>query len=148
MKVKFLKLHPDAEIPKKKYYKDFCYDVKAVREEEIAPNVWKYYLGFALQAENHVYNPRVRIDFDIRPRSSVWEHGMVLSNCECTIDEGFTGEISMIFYHVFPNMPRYSVGDRIGQLKIGRTEDLEFVEVEELDETDRNANGFGSTGLR
>ena len=63
MKVKFLKLHPDAEIPKKKYYKDFCYDVKAVREEEIAPNVWKYYLGFALQAENHVYNPRVRIDF-------------------------------------------------------------------------------------
>ena len=73
---------------------------------------------------------------------------MVLSNCECTIDEGFTGEISMIFYHVFPNMPRYSVGDRIGQLKLGRTEDLEFVEVEELDETDRNANGFGSTGLR
>ena len=147
MRVKFLKLHPNAEIPKKKYYEDFCYDVKAVREEEIAPNVWKYYLGFALQIEQeHIFNPRVRRGIDIRPRSSVWEHGMVLCNTTCTIDELYTGEICMIFFHVLPNMPRYKVGDRIGQLKLGATEDIEFVEVDFLDTTARGGNGFGSTG--
>lgn len=147
MRVKFLKLHPDAEIPFKKYDSDFMYDVKAVSVEEIAPNVHKYKLGFALQIEKeHIYNPKVRIDIDIRPRSSVWEHGQILTNTTCTIDQGYTGEICMIFYHVLPDMPIYRPGERIGQLKIGWTEAIEFVEVDKLDETERNANGFGSTG--
>ena len=51
MKVKTLRLHPNAAIPKKAYPNDFCYDVVAVSEEEIAPNVWKYGLGIAFQIE-------------------------------------------------------------------------------------------------
>ena len=43
-------------------------------------------------------------------------------------------------------MPRYKVGDRIGQIKIGMTLPIDFVEVEELNPTDRGMNGFGSTG--
>ena len=147
MKVKFMKLHPDAEIPKKKYAKDFCFDVKAVREEEVAPNVWKYYLGFALQIDNSgIYNSSVIHGIDIRPRSSVWKTGMMLSNSEATIDFDYRGEISMVFYHVFPDMPRYRVGDRIGQLKIGSTVDITFECAETLDSTERGTGGYGSTG--
>ena len=51
MEVKIKKLHKDALIPFKTYQSDFCYDVVAVSEEEVAPNVWKYGLGFALQIE-------------------------------------------------------------------------------------------------
>ena len=45
-----------------------------------------------------------------------------------------------------PDMPKYEPGDRVAQMKIGFTVPIEFVEVEELDETDRGNGGFGSTG--
>ena len=173
MEVKIKKLHPEAVIPYKTYPSDFCYDVVAVSEEEVAHNVWKYGLGLAFQIErgkeilikdkgfgyvgaltkevelNTEIDTRkspINLSIDFRPRSSVWKTGMVLSNCEGTIDEGYVNEVSAVFYHVMPNMPRYKVGDRIGQIKIGITFPINFVEVEELDETDRGLNGYGSTG--
>lgn len=39
MKIKLKKLHPNATLPIKARNDDFCYDVVAVSEEEIAPNV-------------------------------------------------------------------------------------------------------------
>lgn len=159
MKVKFKKYDKDARIPEKAYAKDFCYDVYAVSEEEIAPNVWKYDFGFGLQIERDIEllednaikyldlkcSP-ISLSIDIRPRSSVWKTGMVLSNCEGTGDEGYTNSYSAVFYHVMPDMPRYRVGDKIAQLKIGITFPIKFVEVEEFDETERGMRGYGSSG--
>ena len=149
MKVKVKKLNENAVIPFKTYEKDFCYDVVAVSEEEVAPNVWKYGIGLAFQIDRdslfaHRY---LNLSIDLRPRSSVWKTGMVFSNCEGTIDELYTGEVYAVFYHVFPNMERYKVGQRIGQIKIGITTPIEFVVVDELDETERNDGGYGSTGV-
>lgn len=164
MEVKIKKLNKDAVIPFKTYPSDFCYDVVAVSEEEIAPNVWKYGLGFALQIDRNkeicdVYigatdgyvGDRVYLDrkmcfsIDLRPRSSIYKTGMILSNCTGTVDENYTNEISAVFYHVMPNMPRYKVGDKIGQIKIGTTFPITFREVCELEERDRGLNGYGST---
>ena len=149
MKVKIKKLNENAVIPFKTYEKDFCYDVVAVSEEEIAPNVWKYGIGLAFQIERGglLEESDAKISIDFRPRSSVWKTGMVLSNCEGTIDELYTGEVSAVFYHVFPNMERYKIGQRIGQIKIGTTIPIEFVVVDELSETERNDGGYGSTGV-
>lgn len=144
VKVNVKRLHPDAKLPFKKYDSDFCYDVIAVSEEEVAPNVWKYGLGFSLQLVR--YSNSLKFSFDIRPRSSVWKTGMVLSNSVGTVDEHYTGEVSVVFYHVLPDMPRYKVGERIAQLKLGWTEGLQFEFVDELNETDRGSNGYGSTG--
>lgn len=165
MKVKIKKLHPDAVIPFKTYPSDFCFDVVAVSEEEIAPNVWRYGLGFALQIDrdkkmcdtyigvtdgyggDRVYlDKKTCFSIDFRPRSSIYKTGMVLSNSISTIDENYTGEIFSVFYHIMPNMPRYKVGDKIAQCKIGCTLPMEFIEVEELNPTDRADGGFGSTG--
>jgi dUTP pyrophosphatase len=44
------------------------------------------------------------------------------------------------------DLPKYEVGDRIGQIKIGYTSPIEFVEIKELTDTERGAGGFGSTG--
>jgi dUTP pyrophosphatase len=171
MKVKVLKMHPNSVLPKKAYPNDFCYDAVAVSEEEIAPNVWKYRLGLAFQIERQPETIVVstcyhggkeklhstKIDFsrspinvsiDARPRSSIWKTGMILSNCEGTIDENFTGEVSAVFYHLLPNMPRYKVGDRVCQIKLGFTLPMEFEEVESLTKTDRGTGGYGSTGLK
>lgn len=149
MKVKVKKLNENAVIPFKTYDKDFCYDVVAVSEEEVAPNIWKYGIGLAFQIERGgiLEQSDAKISIDFRPRSSVWKTGMVLSNCEGTIDELYTGEVSAVFYHLFPNMERYKVGQRIGQIKIGTTMPVEFVVVDELDETERNSGGYGSTGV-
>ena len=148
MKVKVKKLNENAVIPFKTYEKDFCYDVVAVSEEEVAPNVWKYGIGLAFQIDKEsLFGHRyLNLSIDLRPRSSVWKTGMVLSNCVGTIDELYTGEVSAVFYHVFPNMERYKVGQRIGQIKIGITTPIEFVVVDELDETERADGSYGSTG--
>ena len=154
MKVKIKKFNDKAIIPYKTHQSDFCYDCVATSCEEVAPNVYKYGLGFGLQIDrkesvelvNSAINSPINLDIDFRPRSSVWKTGMSLSNCEGTIDEGYINKISAVFYHVMPNMPKYEVGDRIGQIKIGVTFPMEFIEVDELNETDRGLGGFGSTG--
>lgn len=173
MKVKVKKISEGAVVPYKKYEEDFCYDVVATSCEEVAPNVYKYGIGLAFQIERCVEEiescvrfhtdddtevgviaPRkmdmwrspLKLSVDLRPRSSVWKTGMVLTNCEGTIDELYTGEVSAVFYHLMPNMPKYEVGDKIGQIKIGATFPIEFVEVEELDKTARGDGGYGSTG--
>ena len=145
MKVRIKKLNENAVIPYKTYDKDFCYDVVAVSEEEIAPNVWKYGLGLAFQLVRDD-GFKGNLSIDLRPRSSVYKTGMVLSNCTGTVDELYTGQVSAVFYHIFPNMERYKVGDRIGQIKLGITLPMEFEEVQELSETERGANSYGSTG--
>lgn len=147
MKLKFVKTHPDAKIPTKAYPDDHCYDLYAVSEEEIATNVWKYGFGLAFELEKgHVYNPRINYALKIYPRSSIWKTGMILSNYSGIIDEGYRNEISAVFYHVMPNMPRYEKGQKIAQLCIEASEDVEFVEVEELGDSARGLKGYGSSG--
>ena len=163
MLVRFKRLHPDAVVPFKTYPEDFCYDVVATSEQEIAPNVWKYGIGLAFEiqgkpedlvVENEFgkellriqQDRKVNVSLDLRPRSSIWKTGMVLSNAVGTIDELYRGEVSAVFYHVFPGMPRYRVGDRIGQIKLGFTLPIEFEEVDELGRTLRGDGGYGSTG--
>ena len=161
MKVKFKKIRENAKLPTKTYEDDFCYDVYACDCEEVAPNVYKYPLGFALQIDDNEdfglqewklgigFTPmmdKLTLSIDFRPRSSIWKTGMELCNSCGTVDRGYTGEVCAFFYHIMPNMPKYKVGDRVAQMKIGLTLPIDFVEVEELDETERGDGGFGSTG--
>ena len=149
IKVKIKKLHPDAVIPYKKYDNDYCYDCVATSCKEIAPNVYRYGLGFAIQVDQKDRLIKLPIDkllaIEPRPRSSIWEHGMLMSNSIGTVDEGYTGEVSVVLYHIFPDMPKYEVGDRVCQIKIGFTLPLDFMEVSELDQMERGLNGYGST---
>lgn len=165
MKVKIKKLTRDARLPYKKYDSDFCFDVYATSCVQLADNTYEYGTGLSMQIErgeeevlilgNEHYKNRISIDtskmplkfsIDLRPRSSVWRTGMMLSNGVGTIDEGYTGEIKAVFYHINTDFPRYKVGDRIGQIKIGFTLPIEFEFANELNETSRNDKGYGSTG--
>lgn len=148
--------------PFQKHDGDFCYDVVATSCTEVAPNIYKYGLGIALQIDRgaeilekasrysietlKLAQSPIKLSIDFRPRSSVWKTGMVLSNCTGTIDESYTGEVSAIFYHIYPDMPIYKVGERIGQIKVGATFPMDFIEVDELNTTARGAGGYGSTG--
>lgn len=146
MKVKFLKLHPDAEVPTKAYADDYCYDLKAISEEEIHPGVWKYGFGLAFQIDKgHVFNPNLNYSIKIKPRSSIFKTGMELSNSVGVVDFGYRNEVSAIFYHLKPELPRYRKGDYVAQMCIEVTTNIDFEEVEQLDPSERGLKGYGSS---
>ena len=142
--VLFKKTNENAIMPSKAHDDDFCYDCYAVSEEEIAPNVWKYGLGFSLQIEDQKKPVDISRCFTFRSRSSICNTGMILSNGIGTIDN-YTGEISAVFYHVFPKMPRYKVGDKVVQFHLETCNNIMFVETDELNKTERGDNGYGSS---
>ena len=55
IEINLKKLNENAKLPVKAHDDDFCYDVWAVSEEEIAPNVWKYSLGFSCEIKENYY---------------------------------------------------------------------------------------------
>lgn len=113
MNVKFVKYHKDARMPEKAHAEDYGYDVYAVSEEEVSPGVWRYGLGFGLQAvrdeqivdvtksvlstseeSSEMYFPNyidlrtspLNICISAKPRSSIYKTGMVLANSVPTIE--------------------------------------------------------------
>ncbi len=84
----------------------------------------------------------------VLPRSGLaMKHGISLLNTPGLIDPQYRGELKVLLINTDPNED-YDVrrGDRIAQLVIQRVEYVEWVEVDQLDETTRDTFGFGSTG--
>jgi dUTP pyrophosphatase len=84
----------------------------------------------------------------VRPRSGLAKnHGITLVNSPGTIDSDFRGEISVLMINT-DTMEPFPVrrGDRIAQLVIAPVVRVEWDETTVLDETERGAGGFGSTG--
>ncbi len=136
--IKIKLLHPNAQIPKKVIDSDACYDVIAVSKENLGDGRIHYGLGFALEIPKGT-------QLDLRSRSSIYKTGLILSNCIGTGDEEYRGEYQAYFYHVIPILPPYEIGDRILQIQLRTREDVEFETIEELSDTERGTNGFGST---
>lgn len=84
----------------------------------------------------------------VHPRSGLaFRHGLSIVNAPGTIDAGYRGEIQVCLVNLDPATPiTLGRGDRIAQLVIQRVEAAEFVEVADLDATQRGAGGHGSTG--
>lgn len=84
----------------------------------------------------------------IHPRSGLSsKHGVTVVNAPGTIDAGYRGEISVPLINLDPNST-YTVarGDRIAQLVVQTVAHARFLAVDALDDTQRGAGGFGSTG--
>ncbi|MFF5989059.1 dUTP diphosphatase [Prauserella flavalba] len=84
----------------------------------------------------------------VHPRSGLAARvGLSIVNTPGTIDSGYRGEIRVCLVNHDPKEPvELSRGDRIAQLVVQRVEHAEFVEVAELEGTERGAGGYGSTG--
>lgn len=85
----------------------------------------------------------------IRPRSGLaLKHGISFVNTPGTIDSDYRGEIGLIMIN-FGDKPFFiNRGDRIAQMVINEVVRAELVEVDKLEETNRNSGGFGHTGTR
>jgi dUTP pyrophosphatase len=84
----------------------------------------------------------------IRPRSGLaLKHGITFLNSPGTIDSDYRGEVKIIMTNLGKEPFKVENGMRIGQMVFSKVYRGEFIEVEELDETDRNEGGFGHTGI-
>lgn len=84
----------------------------------------------------------------IRPRSGLAaKHGITCLNSPGTIDADYRGELKVILINHGADDFVINRGDRIGQMVIAPVWQAQFVEADTLDETERGAGGFGSTGV-
>lgn len=89
----------------------------------------------------------VGYEAQIRPRSGLaLKKGVTVLNSPGTVDSDYIGDIGVILINHGEESFTVSNGDRIAQMVIAKHETVEFEQVESLDETERGAGGFGSTG--
>lgn len=81
---------------------------------------------------------------DIRPRSSTSKNQLLVQG---TIDPGYTGEVQIIVTNLSGEVIELYPGDRLAQLVVMKT-DTELEYVDELEESSRGTDGFGSTGRK
>ena len=85
----------------------------------------------------------------IRPRSGLaLKKGITVLNSPGTIDADYRGEIGIILVNLSDTDFVIEDGERIAQMVIARHEQAEWIETDELDDTERGAGGFGHTGKK
>jgi dUTP pyrophosphatase len=85
----------------------------------------------------------------VQPRSGLAiQRGLSLVNTPGLIDSHYRGEIKLIAINLDPSqLLHITKGEKVAQLVIQRVERAEIIEVADLDQTVRGADGFGSTGV-
>ncbi len=86
-------------------------------------------------------------EMQLRPRSGLaLKHGITLPNSPGTIDSDYRGPLGVILINLGTDAFTVNHGDRIAQAVIAPVTQANFALADTLDETDRGAGGFGSTG--
>ena len=87
-------------------------------------------------------------EVQIRARSGLgFKHGITMVNGVGTIDSDYRGEFSVLLINLGQEPFTIEPGMRIAQMVLARYEQIDWQEVDDLDETERGDGGFGSTGV-
>jgi dUTP pyrophosphatase len=148
MKVKFKKLHPDAIIPSYAHPgEDAGLDLICTSIEETTDYI-SYNTGLAVEIPRSYFGC-------LRPRSSNSKKDLLMCNAPGTVDSGYRSELAFRYKatkHYSGDTEfdepykTYEIGDKVGQLIILPYPMIEPIEAEELEESIRGENGYGSTG--
>lgn len=87
-------------------------------------------------------------EVQVRPRSGLaLRHGLTMINAPGTIDSDYRGEVKVLLVNLGQDAVTIAHGDRIAQMVIAPVVQAQFMVVDALDDTERGAGGFGSTGV-
>ena len=87
-------------------------------------------------------------EIQVRPRSGLaLKNGITCLNSPGTIDSDYRGEINVLLINLSNQPFIINNNDRIAQLVVAKVERAEMILVQQLNETERNAGGFGHTGV-
>ena len=144
MEIHVQRLDPELPLPRQQHTDDAGYDLHARERVELAAGGGRALMPTGLA----VAIPSGYAGF-VLPRSGLaLKHGVTCLNTPGLIDPLYRGELKVLLVNTDPERA-YTVerGDRIAQLVIQRVEQVEWREVKELDATERDTFGFGSTGV-
>ena len=141
--IEFKLLHELAQAPKYAHDGDAGADLVCIEDVKLAPG------------ERSLVATGVAIGLPagyvglVHPRSGLaTKHGIGIVNTPGTIDSGYRGELKVCLINLDPTESvTLPAGSRIAQLVIQEVTTAQFIQVQELDETERSDKGFGSTGI-
>ena len=143
MILKFKRIHPDAVLPVYAHPSDAGMDVRSVEDLTIPCG------KRALVHTGLVMLLPLAYEAQVRPRSGLAaKFGVTVLNSPGTIDSGYRGEICVILANFGDTDFPIKKGNRIAQIVIAPVMQPTTEEVTTIDETDRGAAGFGSTGQK
>lgn len=144
--LRFVRKHPDAQLPSFGTKGAAGMDVRSV--EQVILGVGERRLvrtglgcfvpeGYELQA---------------RPRSGIaFKNGVTVLNTPGTIDEDYRGELNILLINLGDDDFVVSPGDRIAQIvmaPVTRPAEIDWIDAQEVEQTERGEGGFGSTGTK
>lgn len=136
MQIKFIRFNEETKIPFRAHSSDTGADIYMPCEGHLyQQETIVIPLGFGVEIPNG-YTARMQV------RTSVAKQGIMIQGC--AIDAGYVGELHMILHNIGHKYFRWDKGDRLGYIEVYPTVYPEF--VEEINETKRGQQAFGSTG--
>jgi dUTP pyrophosphatase len=141
MEVKVKKLVKEAVVPKYAKHGDAGMDLTATSKSIDENGCVVYGTGLAFE----IPEGYVGLLF---PRSSNAKKALLLANSVGVVDSGYRGEVIFKFRPADSSGRMYDIGDRIGQIIIMPFPLIEFIESDELSETERGNGCFGHTGQK
>ena len=142
MTLRFKKIHTDATLPSYAHASDAGMDVRSVEDVTVPAK------GRVLVHTGLVMLLPPMYEAQVRPRSGLaLKYGITVLNTPGTIDSGYRGEVGVILANFGDSDFQVKKGDKVAQIVVAPVVQAEIEEVSEIDETDRGAGGFGSTGV-
>ena len=142
MTVKVLRTDPAAQLPVYAHPGDAGMDVRSIEEVTLSPGARALiHTGLVLMLPPNA-------EAQVRPRSGLaLKHGITVLNTPGTIDAGYRGAVGVLLINLGAEPFTVEKGMKIAQIVVSPVAQAEVVEVTSVDETDRGAGGFGSTGV-
>ena len=140
MNFKFQKINPEAKAPERANDLDAGYDLSCLEDFEIYPFERALVkTGIKIQLGRELYGR-------IAPRSGLaFKKGIdVLAG---VVDAGYTGELGVVLVNLSDEIVTFKKHDRIAQLIIEKCYDVNWIEVQEINDTQRGEGGVGSSAV-
>ena len=139
--IKIKRLNEDAILPEKQHDSDAGYDLHSIEEIILKPNkIYKVRTGIAIQIPNNYAGL-------VLPRSGLSsKYGISLINTPGLIDSGYRGELLIPLINHSSNEYTINKTERVAQLILIEIPEVKIEVTSDLDESDRDSKGFGSTG--
>lgn len=134
------KIHPDAKLPTRACEGDAGLDLYAMEDRVVAPR------------ERVLIGTGIALGIPHGSVGLIWDKSGIASKSGMkvmggVIDAGYRGEVKVVLTNLGENSYLVHIGDKIAQILIQKVELLPVEEVDELPDTERNEQGFGSTGI-
>ncbi len=142
MKLKVMRIHPNAILPEYAHPGDAGLDLFSIEEAVLSPGDSKLIrTGIKIELPKGT-------EAQIRPRSGLaLKHQITILNTPGTVDEGYRGEIGVIIINHGKADFQVKKGMKIAQMVIKPVLHVEIEEVSRLTNSQRGEGGFGSSGI-